>query len=211
MSERYIYVVVSHTATKFGKLLRIFGKIEYNHSAIALDEHFNEIYAFARPQYRAMILAKLVKESYTSYTLNTDEPIPIKVYRIPVSEEAYNYVKDTLYHVHDDKDIHYNIFSVFTFPILNGCKVHKTYTCSEFVSHILKDIGISMPLPCYRYKPEDLVYLLKDYFYFEGDIRDVLSVDNIDKNFFDPPTWELRKECLRVLHTVGKRSIHFKK
>ena len=63
MKDHFIYVVVSHTATRFGKILRIFGKIEYNHSAIALDENFNELYAFARPQYRAMILARLVKEN----------------------------------------------------------------------------------------------------------------------------------------------------
>lgn len=211
MNNKFIYVVVSHTATRFGKLLRLFGKIEYNHSAIALDEHFNEIYAFARPQYRAMVLARLVKETYTSYTLNTNEPIPIKVFKIPVSYDAYHYVKETLHHVHNDQDIHYNIFSVFTFPILNGCRVHKTYTCSEFVTHVLKDIGISIPLSCHKYKPEDLIVLLKDYFYYEGDIRDILSPDNVDHHFFNRPTLELRKQCLKVLHTITKRSFNFKR
>ncbi len=211
MKNRFIYVVVSHTATRFGKLLRIFGKIEYNHSAIALDENFNELYAFARPQYRAMILARLVKESYTSYTLNTNQPIPIKVYKIPVSEQEHNYVRETILRIHNDERFHYNIFSVLTFPILNGCAVSKTYTCSEFVTHILKDIGFSMPLPCYQYKPEDLVHILKDYLFYEGDIRDVLSSQDIDKDFFAPLSLDIIVKSIKVLTTVAIRSIHFKK
>ncbi len=211
MGNRYIYVVLSHTLTRIGKLLRVFGKIDYNHSAIALDEHFNELYAFARPKYRAFLLGKLVKETYTSYTLNSEDPIPIKVFRIPVSEEAYQYVKETLYNVSNNKDIHYNFFSVITFPFYDGCKVDNTYTCSEFVAHVLKDIGISMPLACCKYKPEDLAHILKDYFYFEGDIRDVLSKDNIDKDFFDPISWNIAKESVKVLYKVGKRSVHYKK
>lgn len=210
MKNHFIYVVVSHTITRVGKLIRIFGNIEFNHSAIALDEDLNELYAFARPQYRSLFLARLVKETYTSYTLNTDDPIPIKVFRIPVSEEEYQYVKETILRICADENIHYNFLSIISFPFIDGCSVSHTFTCSEFVAHILKDIGFSLPHPCCKYKPEHLVQILKDYLFFEGDIREIMSSENIDEDFFNSYSNKMVAKNLKTLGVVAKRSIHFK-
>ena len=38
MTQRYVYVVISKTATRFGHVLRRVGGVHYNHAAIALDE-----------------------------------------------------------------------------------------------------------------------------------------------------------------------------
>lgn len=55
-NQRYIYVVISKTATKFGYVLRKVGKVRYNHASVALDAELNEWYSFARKQYQTVLL-----------------------------------------------------------------------------------------------------------------------------------------------------------
>ena len=52
---------------------------------------------------------------------------------------------------------------------------------------------------------------LKDYLFYEGDIRDILSSQNIDKDFFAPLSLEIVVKSIQVLTTVAIRSIHFRK
>ena len=49
--QKYIYVLLTRTPTKFGALIRKVAKQHYNHASIALDSKFNHIYAFARKKH----------------------------------------------------------------------------------------------------------------------------------------------------------------
>ena len=81
MTQRYVYVVISKTATRFGYVLRRVGGVHYNHAAIALDEELKELYSFARKQYHAALIGGLVEETVERYTLRKQTEIPVTVFQ----------------------------------------------------------------------------------------------------------------------------------
>lgn len=203
----YIYVVLSRTQTRVAKVIRKVSKAKFSHAAISLDEHLDQIYGFSRPQYQAPFLGKLVKESFTSYTLNLDEEVPVCVYRLPVSKEKYFYVKNKIYEFMHDPEIIYNMFSVVTYPISKGFETYKAYSCIEFVVMILKEIGYPIHLPYHKYMPDDMMELLEIYKFYEGDIRGIMSETNVDVHFFEPMTMMEHMENVTRFYTLCKRSV----
>lgn len=67
--QRYIYILISQTATKFGYVLRTIGRIRYNHAAIALDPQLKEWYSFARKQHRTVLIGGDCKGIYRTVYL----------------------------------------------------------------------------------------------------------------------------------------------
>ena len=109
---KYIYIVISQTHTGFAGTIRRFGKIKYNHAAVALDEQMTQLYAFARPKHHALLLGRLVHETLFRYTLGKHSFVDVMIFRIPVTEDQYAWVKDTIYRIKNDKAYIYNLFSV---------------------------------------------------------------------------------------------------
>ena len=107
-----VYLMISQTGTKFAKSIRKVGKQQYNHSSIALDADLRRTFGFARPQHNAVLMGKLVRESLERYTLGKDEPVEIVVFKIPVTEEQYNWIKGEIALRLNDKHYMYNLFSV---------------------------------------------------------------------------------------------------
>ncbi len=188
MSTKYIYVVLSQTQTKFAKIIRLFGKVQYNHAAISLDGELNSIYAYARPQHNAVLLARLVKESLERYTLRGKAAVPVVVIRVPVTEEQYKWVEDTLGLMYNNPEYMYNLFSVLTYPITKGFAVENTFTCIEFVSYILQKLGYLTEKECYQYKPDDLLSPLEALIFYRGDIRGCMKNNPGDGSYFAPFT-----------------------
>lgn len=207
MNERKIYIVISQTPTRFAKCIRKFGNIKFNHAAISFDKELKQIYAFARPQYYSYLLGHLVKESINSYTLNKDMQLQCMVFELSVSIEEYQTVRALVDTIRNDSEYMYNLFSVLTFPVTKGFEVYKAFTCIEFIVLILQQLGYSIEKPYYAYRPDDLMEILHDYKIYEGDIRGILSKENIDKEYFAPITMEKRVESAVVFCKLCKRSI----
>lgn len=203
----YLYVVLSRTPTKVAKIIRHVSKSTFSHAAISLDANLEQIYGFSRPQYEAPFLGKLVKESFTSYTLNQNIEVPVCVYRLPVSKEKYVYVQNKIYEFMQDPEIIYNMFSVVTYPISKGFETYKAYTCIEFVAMILKEVGYPIDRPYHAYLPDDMIDFLKEYKYYEGDIRGIMSEQNVDVHFFEPMSMIDHMENVTRFYTLCKRSV----
>ncbi len=200
-----LYIILSQTSTKVGKTIRLFAKQKYNHAAMSLEEDLEHIYAFARPQHNAILLGGLVQESLTRYTLRRNFPVPVAVYKVPVTEEEYAWVKSTIQGMEEDPDYIYNLFSVLSYPVTRGISVNKAFTCVEFVTYLLQHCGYLQKKACCHYKPDDLAREFDEYLMFCGDVRECFPKTNADKSYFAPFTWRMFWQSIRqVVRTFNR-------
>ena len=184
--SKAIYLMISQTGTKFAKSIRKIGKQQYNHSSIALDADLRRTYGFARPQHNAVLMGRLVRESLERYTLGKDEPVEIAVFKIPVTEEEYKWVKNEIALRLNNPEYMYNLLSVLTYPFIKGYSVENMYTCIEFVAYIMKHLGYLQDKPACKYTPDDLLKYFADNLVYKGDIREIMTYNPKKKTYFAP-------------------------
>lgn len=170
MGTNYIYIMLSRTPSKFAKLIRRTMGIEYNHASVALDEDLNHLYAFGRYKNRVPVVAGLVKEHASRFTLCKESDVQIKLYKLPVTKEQYEQICNIIETILEDEEYQYNLFSALTFPVLKGFETYKAYTCIEFVMYLLAEVGMELEKPIYSYQPEELVYLLQEHECYSGNL-----------------------------------------
>lgn len=183
--SKSIYILISQTNTRFGKLIRKFGKIQYNHASIALDSELSEIYSFARQRHSLVLTGKLVKENISRFTLNRATNIDATIFEVPVTEEQYDEIKALIEEIYNDKEYLYNLFSVLTYPLTKGLSVYKAFTCNEFAMYVLKLLGHEVQKPLYQYKPDDLLEILGDRIYYQGNLLEYVKEKKVKTDYFD--------------------------
>lgn len=191
-----VYIILSQTRTKFGRAIRRVGKVKYNHTAIALDDDFDEWYSFARKHHSAVLTGGVVKENIQRYTLKKDGDVQCAIFRISLSDKKYEKIKKNIVRIHNDSEYIYNLFSVLTYPVFKGFKTYKAFTCAEFVAYLLDSAGFGgmFKEEFYKYTPDDIGKFLNDYLVYEGDLRDYV----LNKNRDDKVTVEYFKHFSRV-------------
>ena len=203
-----IYLMISQTGTKFAKTIRKIGKQQYNHSSISFDADLRRTYGFARPQHNAVLMGRLVRESLERYTLGKDEPVEIVVFKIPVTEEQYQWVKNEISIRYNNPDYMYNLLSVLTYPIIKGYSVENMFTCIEFVAYIMKHLGYMQDKPGCKYTPDDLLTYFEDNIVYKGDIRKIMTYNPKNKSYFAPMSMKVfmgnTKSLLRLFTRTFK-------
>lgn len=184
--QRYVYIVISKTATRFGYVLRRVGHVRYNHAAIALDEELRELYSFARKQYHTALIGGLVQETVERYTLRKSTDIQVTVFRIPVNLMQYLQIQNEIERIKQDREYKYNLFSVLTFPVTKGFAVYKAYTCIEFVMNMMKEAGYKLSKPAYQYTPDELLDIFRQDIFFQGNLLEYCSLREKDDEYFQP-------------------------
>lgn len=188
-----LYVIITTTPTRFGAVIRRFGKVKYNHAAISFDKNLTTIYAFARKKHRALLSGRLVKENLARYTLNYKYSVNCVVFEIPIEEMQYRNIKSLIADIYQDDSYIYNLFSVLSFPLFHGFKTHNAFSCIEFVMFVLKhftDLDIPQKSSC-SFKPDELLDILSPYIYYQGDLAQYMMnniSNNITSDYFEPLT-----------------------
>ncbi|MFQ6791425.1 MAG: hypothetical protein ACLRT4_01340 [Thomasclavelia sp.] len=202
-----IYLMISKTSTRFGYMIRKVGGIQYNHCAISLDRNLDELYSFARIQHNSMFLTGIVKETVSRYTLNGSKEIDVVVFKIPVTLTQYLKAQEEIMYLYGQDDYLYNLFSVLTYPLTHGFATYQSYTCIEFVIHILESIGFEFEYPGYSYRPDDLLDLFADYIYYQGDLLNY--VDNLihDEKYFAPVSFDVVKKSAICFGKIVGRTL----
>lgn len=178
--------MISETTTRFGYLLRRVGKVRFNHASVALDEELNECWSFARRQYHAPLIFGLVKETMDRFTLHRFSDVQVLIFRIPVTEEQYQEVRQMIAAIRQDDEYIYNLFSVLTFPLFKGFAIYKAYSCIEFTMNVIRQLKFTLDMPACRYTPDDLIEFLSEYRYFEGNLLDYKKPSERDEAYFQP-------------------------
>ncbi|MBZ9686349.1 hypothetical protein G9F72_008405 [Clostridium estertheticum] len=172
--EKYIYVVISKTPTFTGKMVRKFLNAKYNHASISLDENLSQMYSFCRFSISNPLVGGIVRESAFTLTLELDEDVPIKVYRIPLTIEKYKLISKFIDDTYNDVEVYYYNF-LQAIGIMSNKKhtVYKTYICSEFVIEALMRGGINLTsLKPYQITPTDICGIMRQFIYYSGNLYD---------------------------------------
>lgn len=165
----HIFIVISRTHTKFGKIVRLFSGSRFNHASIAFDESLTEWFAFARSKKKNMLSARLVKENHSRY-VDYQGPVNCRIYKIPVSQRQYEAIRRKVGCVYQDKDFIYNYASILTYPVLKGISCYKAFTCVEFIAYLLQKLGMSLSKEPSQISPDELAADLAPYLYYQGDL-----------------------------------------
>ncbi len=172
--NKYVYIMVSATYTKVGKIIRYATKAEYNHVSISFDENMETLYSFGRIRHCMPLVGGLVHETIDRFTLRSPRNVHIRIYRIPVSAAAYECGLKRIQEIACDDEYAYNFVSALTYFIWQGVENYKTYVCSEFVSHMLRlmrpDLAFCKP-DC-KVIPDDFLLLLENYEVYSGNLSE---------------------------------------
>lgn len=209
--NRSIYIIISKTHTNFAKVIRTFGKVRYNHASVCLDRELKEIYSFGRQKHKALFTGKLVRENVSRFTLNKASNVDITIFKIPVSDEQYYNVKEIIETVYNDREYMYNLFSVLTYPLTGGISVYKAFTCIEFIMFLLVKCGYSFDRPLYEYKPDDLLGILSEHIFYQGNMLDCVKEKSVITDYFDDMSLNEYRESAVCLSKLVTRTVMMKK
>lgn len=191
-----IYVVLTSTSSKFGRVIRLLTGDEYNHLSISLHKDLSDMCTFARRKYTTPLNAGFMYEKLEYYTLNKYTDIGVRIYEIPVTKRQYNKVARLINNISNDDEYMYNLFSAITFPFLGGFHMYKTFTCVEFVAYLLYESDIIRDKKPCKYTPNEFGNLLNEYLYYDGNLLDILNNSNDASDFF-------KKESIEKLITMN--------
>ena len=107
---KHLYVMLSHTNTGFGRLIRRVSRCHYNHAAIAFDEDLAQLYSFARKLHDIPLSAGLTRETPAMYAMGQQQ-VDVIIYRVPVSDQDYTVARRTVQMMCRDGDYIYNVLS----------------------------------------------------------------------------------------------------
>lgn len=187
---KHLYILLLYLPSGFGRLTQRVTHYKYTHVALSLDDRYEHFYAFSRLRAKTPPISGYIEEKRIYYTLGENVPIYTKIFKVPVTEEGYRRVKRWLARVRRDPEIMYNLINMLLLPWFGGHPVYKAYNCGEFIAKALKQAGIRLDMPYYKYMPKDFNRLLGKYEIFEGTL-DNRSKEGMEDDFFqETGQWE---------------------
>ena len=181
----HVYVLLSETQSKFGRIIRKVTGAKYNHASIAFDRELRQLYSFARKKRKVPLVCGIVREYPERFSLRLASRVNVKLFRIPVTDLQFARGRARILEIERDGMYIYNLFSALSYPVLHGFPTYKAYTCSEFVTHLLIHMGVLSPAqPPEQVTPEQLGELLAEYAVYEGDLLTICQGSPEEAEYF---------------------------
>ncbi len=209
-NKRYVYVMLSSTGTKMGKAIKFATRARYNHASISFTENMDTLYSFGRIHHCMPFIGGLVHETFDRFACRPANKVDVKVFKIAVTEESWRKGFDRVAEIAADDEYTYNLISAATFCVKHGTAHYKTFTCSEFVSHILRIVApeLASKKPDCKVVPDDFSALLEGLEFYEGKLSEFdrfLESENPD--YFKK--FSLRKRVRMTTSYVKNRYWHY--
>lgn len=193
----YIYVVFLVTNTFIGKMIRLVTRNQYNHVTLAFDGELRQMYSFARYHVNSPISGGFVIEQPDRYLCNNSD-VTVKICKLPVTKEEYERISQEVAFFHANRDeMIYNTLNAVLSLLRTRLQVKNTFTCLEFVAHLLRFPNI--------WAIGELERRLDKHIVYHGSFRDIAKWE---QSYTDDNDYFSRRRVIRVvLDTV----FHFKK
>ncbi len=134
----YIYIAFIVTNTNMGKLIRLFTRNQYSHVTLAFDRDLRKMYSFARYHINSPISGGFVIEQPERY-LNGNNDVTVKICELAVTEAEYQRIHTEITYFDQNKEeMIYNTLNALLSLLKRRVTVKNTYTCLEFVTHLLR-------------------------------------------------------------------------
>lgn len=168
MSTRKIYILLTKFSDIRGRILSAMSGSYYTHVSLGLEEDPGTFYSFVLKGFRVEKLARYLKPGR--------EPFPVKLYEIEVASKTYEKIKEKIeYFVAYKSRMHYTTMGLFLSLLRIPYQRKFTYFCSQFVAHILQQVGI---VPAHHkpalYLPQDLSNVPGTTLLFSGNMQTLL-------------------------------------
>ncbi len=179
LKTKTLYIFLVKTNSLFSRVISFFTKTSYTHASIGFDSHCGCLYSFARIHTATPIPAGFVKESANTGLLSLSPNAPCAVFKINVTEQAYEDIRSELQYMYMNKE-HYSynylgpICCFFGIPL----KRKNKYFCSQFVAELLdKHHAARLSKPATLYHPRDIEKLSELKLVFQGKLSDLSTSD----------------------------------
>ena len=142
--EKAVYIVLSHTGTRFSKVIKHMTKIPYSHVSIALDEDLNELYSFGRKRPKNPFYCGFVREDIINGTFAYFPNTRCLIYKLEVDDHTYDDIKHNINIFKSKRILTYNFPGVVGLSVNKSISIPRSYFCSEFVATILEDSNVTL-------------------------------------------------------------------
>jgi hypothetical protein len=165
-----VYILLSDTGTIFSRLIKCYTRAPYNHSSIALDQQFNQLYSFGRRSYINPFSAGFIQERVDGGVFLHKKNTKCAIYRLQVSDSQYKGIQAMILQF-EENALKYKYNFLGCIGILIGVKFQRAnaFTCSQFVSTVLTRSGIhTFNKCCELIRPDDVGAIPKLSLVYEG-------------------------------------------
>lgn len=137
MAQQKLYLMISHTDTGVGKLIRLISGYPYNHVCMTLDPNFRNWFSFARYIQDTPLYGGFIREPVERY-LAKGQRIDVRVFAVDISQEMHRALTKlfTLAGKQDPR-LRYNLFSLLTLVFGVEVPIPGAYTCLGFANKVL--------------------------------------------------------------------------
>ena len=203
---KQIYVVLSATPTKIGKMIRYFTKSTFNHASLSLTRDLSEMYSFARYRAHNPFVGGFIQEFPQRLTLGKQTDVHIKVFEIPISNEQYKNIKEYVYGIRDDEDqCIYSSLAILGRPFGKGYNTYKAYVCTDFVVKALMQGEINLVESLLApMTPGEIEQLLDSYLIYDGSLDEYHPAPVYDEDLIND--FFRKASPLREAYDIG---VHF--
>lgn len=175
-----IYIVLTYTGTVLSKIIKYYTTAEYSHVSIALDKELEEIYSFGRLNPYNPFIGGFVKEGIERGTFKRFKNTKALVYAVPVTEEQYEIIENTIKHFKANKDEYkFNVVGLFAIGLNIRYTKENSFYCAEFVKHVIDKANLEFELP-EMIKPDDFKALTDLEITYKGKLRNYKLINKVE-------------------------------
>lgn len=169
---KYVYVFLTRTGTRVANIIGMVTGDRFAHASISLDRELTQMYSFGRRRVHNPLYGGFIKENIHRGIFALFGDRQSVLYRIPVTDDTYAVIENTLRVMHSRKyEYGYNFVGLFSCAIGVPTNTRTHFTCSQFVSWILEYSGAAtLPKNMGLMKPDDLTRLPNAELVYEGCI-----------------------------------------
>lgn len=143
MTDRSIYIIITHTPSVVSKIIRRFTHTPYNHVSVSLDAELNKMFSFGRRYKYFPWIGGFVRESPNFGTLGRFPETEAIVLTLNIDEDAYDDIRGKLEDMLEHKySYRYDTLGLLLAIFGKSFKREKCYYCTAFVSELLVEFGI---------------------------------------------------------------------
>lgn len=172
--QHYLYVMLSRTDTRMGRLIRFFTKEEYNHVSLCLDGNLQHFVSFARYRRDVPLAGGYVTEP-AARLQSCGKSMQVRIFKLAISQADASKL-EALFNMADHTALVYNSLGALLSGCHIRCSIPGAYTCLEFAGAILGDSYHSITA---------LGNALDQWEIYRGDLFDLLeAVPHAETVFF---------------------------
>ncbi len=170
-----IYIVLTRSTTVLSRLVHFVTADAYTHVAISFDKELCQLYSSGRKNGRTMFPAGPCRESLQNDCYSKCGTVPVAIYELQVSDEAYALAKQEVDSIIGNADeYHFNIIGLILCKLRIELRRKHHFFCSQFVSEVLtRSNALKLPKVPALMRPSDYIELPELRCCYEGYINDL--------------------------------------